>query len=501
MGDTKTGDIEIPDVLRGKTVDGLPTDTMPDELRGKTPDELMAFATVLDGHLRSLHQTDEGELRELTDEEQQAFDYGMAIRQKVLDKLDEHRKIAEVFTRKPKAVERAISKIRYGEEAFTDVRRLPVAEARDRALRVLDNRVAAMHLTDAQKTHVERSVRRYTDVARRIVVTETDAYRGAFQKALSSPQGMALWDDDERNAMRAFEEYRAMAEGAGSTGGFGVPVFIDPSIILTDQESDNPFLLLARQVTVTTNAWKGVSAAGVTWSFDAEAAAVSDDSPTLAQPNVGIHTARGFIPYSIEVEGDYPGFAEEMSGLLGAGYDELLLDKFTRGSGNGEPDGLITALDRSTSGAEVLITTAGLVGAIDIYNAWKALRQKYRRRAAWLMSVDMQTDIEQFGTTDAWYARTKQLPEGALDVLRNKPVYEDPYFADFTGTTGHQNALVVGDFQNYVVARRAGMTIELVPHVFDVTNNRPTGQRGWFGHARIGGGVVNPAGFKLLNQT
>jgi hypothetical protein len=69
-----------------------------------------------------------------------------------------------------------------------------------------------------------------------------------------------------------------MAEGATTTGGFGVPVLIDPSIILTAQGSDNPFLRLCRVVDVTSNVWKGVSSAGVSWSFDAEAAEVSDDA-------------------------------------------------------------------------------------------------------------------------------------------------------------------------------------------------------------------------------
>jgi predicted phage gp36 major capsid-like protein len=45
------------------------------------------------------------------------------------------------------------------------------------------------------------------------------------------------------------------------------------------------------------------------------------------------------------------------------------------------------------------------------------------------------------------------------------------------------------------------MTVELVPHLFGVTSNRPTGQRGWFAWARIGGGASNTAGFRLLNQT
>jgi predicted phage gp36 major capsid-like protein len=35
----------------------------------------------------------------------------------------------------------------------------------------------------------------------------------------------------------------------------------------------------------------------------------------------------------------------------------------------------------------------------------------------------------------------------------------------------------------------------------DVTNNRPTGQRGWFAYARIGGNSVNDLGFRLLVNT
>jgi HK97 family phage major capsid protein len=490
--------VTILDELRDKDASTLDEGT-PDELRGKTPDELAKYVEVLDAHLRSIHQTDEGELREKTAEEQAAFNYGLRLRDLAITKVEEHRKIQEIFRRKPKAVERALARINYGDDMLGDVRRMSTAEARDAALRQVENRVATMHLTDNQKAQIQRKIRRDTDVARRLLVTENDDYRSAFVKLVTDTHPFLT--QDEHRAVQAFKEYRAMAEGTGSTGGFGIPVFIDPSIILTDQESGNPFLTLARQVTVTTNAWKGVSAAGVSWSFDPEASEVSDDDVTLAQPEVDVHTARGFIPYSIEVGDDYPMFADEMSRLLGAGYDELLVDKFSRGSGAGEPDGILTALDRSTSGAEVLLTTAGTLGDIDVYNVWSRLPAKYRRRAAWMMSIDVNTAIQRFGTADAWHAVTRQLPDPAIDVLRGKLVYESSYFPDFDATTGHQNVLVVGDWQNYVVARRSGMTVELVPHLFGTTNGLPTGQRGWFAWARIGGGASNTAGFRLLNQT
>ena len=470
-----------------------------DDLKGLTPDELRNTLEVLDAHLRSLHLTDEGELRDLSDDEDAALETGIELRKEIVAKLDKHARISEVFRQKPKAVQQALSNIRYGlDEPAGDVRRLTVPEARDRALRVLDARDATMHLSDNQKSAVEKSLRRDSDIARRILATENEEYRSAFVKLTTRAQ--AILTPEEARAVQTFEEYRAMSEGTSSAGGYGVPVFIDPSIILTAQETDNPFLTLARQVDVNTNKWNGVSSAGVSWSFDTEASAVSDDSPTLAQPSVDVFMARGFIPYSIEVGMDYPGFADEMSRLLGAGYDELLLDKFTRGSGSGEPKGLITALDANTN-VEVLLATGGTLAAADVYNVWAKLPQKYRRRASWLNSVEINNKIRQLGTANVFHAYTENLTAEWAGIFFNKGVYETPYMTDLTTSAVHTNVAVVGDFSNYVIARRAGMNVELVPQLFDVTNNRPTGQRGWFAYARIGGNSVNDLGFRLLNQT
>src|SRR5690606_24484148 len=134
-------------------------------------------------------------------------------------------------------------------------------------------------MSDAQKEQVERSLRRDTGVARRILVTETPEYRSAWMKLMTRVH--PILSEDEQRAVQSWEEYRAMAENSVGAGGYGSPVFIDPSIILTAQESGNPFLSLARQVNVNTNQWKGVTSAGVSWTFQTEGATVTDASPTL----------------------------------------------------------------------------------------------------------------------------------------------------------------------------------------------------------------------------
>lgn len=493
---------EIMSELRDKDPDDI-GGGLPEELRNKTPDEMEHFVKVLDAHLRTIHQDeDTGELRDKTPAEQKAFDYGLRLRDIAITKIDEHRAVQDVFRRRPKAVETAMLNLGNRDDVYGDVRRLTIGEARDRALRLLDDRTAARHLRPDEKDEVEAQVRKSTDIARRILVTETDDYRSAWLKMVTRPNGAMYLSEEERRAMQAFDEYRVMSEGTTTAGGFGIPVFIDPSIIMTAQGSGNPFLQIARQVDVNTNAWKGVNSAGVTWSFDSENAEVSDDSAAIAQPAVTVFMARGFIPYSIELGQDYPSFASEMSTLLAEGYDELLVDKFTRGTGTGEPQGVLTILS-ATAGNRVGVLQAGTnFNGVDPYRVWKALGQRFRRRASWLMSVDVNNAIRQLGTANVFHAYTENLPTEWADQLFGKTTYESPYMPDTTTSTSANSGLaIVGDFKNYLIARRGGMSVENIPHLFHVSNNLPSGTRGWFAYGRIGGGVVNTSGFRLLVNT
>lgn len=487
--------------IRGKSVSDI-NDGVPDEVRSKSPDDLHQLIDICDAHLRSLHQEDTGEIRSLTPTESLAFDYLIEVRNAAMKKIEEHRALSEVFARRPASVKTAYANLRSGLNDHAGALRLTNTEARDMALRTLDDRSASSHLASDQKEQVERQIRRNPETARRILITENDAYRSAWMKVITSPNGAMLLDDEERTAMRAYEEYRAASE-TNASGGFAVPVFIDPSIIMTSQGTNNPFLQIAKQIDVQTNAWKGVSSAGMTWSFDSEAAEVSDDSVTIAQPSVSVFMARGFIPYSIEVGQDWPGFAAEMSNLLQEGYDELLIDKFTRGSGTGEPQGVLTALS-AAAGCRVGIQTSGSAfGANDPYAVWKSLTQRFRHRASWLMSVDVNNKLRQLGTANVYHASTVSLPTEWLDVLFGKATYESPYMPDTTTSTSANTGLaIVGDFMNgYTIARRSGMSVELIPMLFNTANNLPSGQRGWFAYSRIGGGVVNTSAFRLLVNT
>jgi HK97 family phage major capsid protein len=56
---------------------------------------------------------------------------------------------------------------------------------------------------------------------------------------------------------------------------------------------------------------------------------------------------------------------------------------------------------------------------------------------------------------------------------------------------------VLGDFSQYVVVDRVGMSIAFNPLVVG-SNRRPTGEIGWAAFWRVGADVDNANGFRLL---
>ncbi|HVW41260.1 MAG TPA: phage major capsid protein, partial [Amycolatopsis sp.] len=384
-----------------------------------------------------------------------------------------------------------------------DVRHLPRAQVRDKARKALEDRRLVEHLEARQLESLDRLLRTQTDdcdgghIAQMLLLSETPEYRSAFRELVSKSQ--PILDHDQVQAVRRFNDFRAMSIGSDAAGGFGVPVLIDPTVIMTAQGSPNDILSIARVETITTDEWKGVSSAGMSWSFDAEAAEVSDDSPTLAQPTVPTYKAQGFIPFSIEVGMDYPNFAAEMSTLLSEGYSELLAGKLTTGSGSDEPTGIVTALDADTT-SEVAVTTDGAFGAVDLYKLWAALPARFRRRpdTAWMSSTDVMNEVRNFGTTMGSNF-TVDLTDESIPRLMNRRYYENDFLPDFTATTGAANLMVLGSWAHFLVAQRAGMQVELVPHLLG-SNRRPSGQRGWYAWARVGSNVTTTAAFKLLQN-
>lgn len=372
----------------------------------------------------------------------------------------------------------------------------PEAEAdefRSRALSAIEKMPGASDETRAAATNmIERWDTEDARISRLAVAASSPAYLRAFRKYLRyGPEAGHYYTDDEKQSLQ-----RAMSL-TDTEGGFLVPFQLDPSVIITSDGSVNEIRQIARRVVATGDTWNGVSAGATAWSWDNEVEEVSDDASTFAQPSIAIHTARGFVPISISALQDEQNVTQEVGRLMSFGKDELEAAAFATGSGTGEPFGIVTALDGTAS--DISSATSDVFAVEDLYAA-KAVPARYRRNGAWLANDGIYDLVRQFDTqggADLW----TQLSFDRPPQLLGKPAHESEDMDGTIDATVENNILVFGDFSNYVIADRVGMTVEFVPHVFGGTNRYPTGERGIFAFYRVGADSVNDAAFHLLNVT
>jgi HK97 family phage major capsid protein len=393
----------------------------------------------------------------------------------------------------------------------SDVRSLPAGEVRSRALAVVedDSFPGTQHLRDDQRDHLARLLRTPQGnqnrngvlIAQRVLLTCEPDYMEAFARLVTQPH--AALSPEQARALRAVQEWRAMNIGTDSAGGYAVPVVVDPTFLLTAQGHPNDIIGLARVESITTDAWRGITTQGVNWTFTGEAAEATDNSPTLAQPVVPTHKATGTIRFSIEAEGDIVDFNDNAAELLDEGYSELLVNKLTTGSGSSEPTGIETALDANTN-VEVEASTSGAITAADVNKLWSELPKRWRNpanrdRQAWMGHTGVGNAIQLLGE-EGGAAFTVNLTADGVMQLKGRNFFENDYLDNLPSGTQAANLLIVGDWRNFLVAQRVGMSVELIPHLFGTTNNMPTGERMLYGWARVGSDSINDDGFRMLQN-
>lgn len=375
------------------------------------------------------------------------------------------------------------------------------AELRERALSAIERMYGmTAPVREAATKIVEQYDNHSATISRHALLTGSPEYLSAWVKmARYGPQAAQL-EDGERTAVT-----RAMSL-ADAGGGYLVPFQMDPTVIITSSGSLNDIRQAARTVVATGDVWYGVSAGEVAWSYDAEAAAVSDDTPTFAQPAINIHMARGFVPISIQAMQDEANVTAEVGRLLAFGKDTLEATKFTLGSGTGEPQGLITAIsatDGTGSDRTVDVATANTIAVGDIYALHDALPGRWRRAASFLANNVIYSRVRALDTAGGaslWTTLGNERP----GQLIGRPALEAEAMDSTLTPLANDYVMLFGDMSAYVIADRIGMQVELIPHLFDPTGagpggGMPTGQRGWFAYVRNGAGVVNTNAFRLLN--
>ena len=318
-------------------------------------------------------------------------------------------------------------------------------------------------------------------LAERVIATTSKTYRRAFAKAVMHEHLTP-------------EEDRALSLTT-TAGGFAVPVTLDPTVILTSNGVVNPLRQIARVETITGNTWQGITSAGITAAYTAEATEASDANPVLAQPVANVEKAQAFVPYSIEIGQDWGSLESEMARMFQDAKDTVEADKFLTGVGHASnvPEGLLV-------GATVVVSTAAAttLTVADLYSLDEALPPRWEPRASILGNRKQFNRVRAFDTSGGsslWV----QLGDGLPRTLLGLPNYQ---YSNMTNAlTSGASILTKGDFTQFLIVDRVGLDVELIPHLFGGSNRFPTGQRALYAYWRNTSKVLTNKAFVTLKVT
>lgn len=338
---------------------------------------------------------------------------------------------------------------------------------------------------------LSRSGDRSATLARNMLLTGSETYQRAF--------GQLLIHNGNPGHLST-EEQRALQMGtpaAWSPGSYPVPYQLDPTVTLTSNGAINPLRQISRVEQIVGKEWLGVTSTGITVTRGSESTVVGDGTPTLVQPGVAPERVQGFVPFTVEVEQDWSGLLAEIAAMLADAKDVEEASSFTNGNGTApNAGGIVGTL---ANGSLVATGSAGAItvpGDLDIIEA--AMAPRFRPAASFIAAKSTFGAVRSAAVAagdqfDVW----ARIASGTPPELIGYSAYENSEMStDLTSTT--VPFLVMGDFRQFLIVDRIGMTIELVPHLFDASTQRPSGQRGIYAIWRNNSAILAQNAFRGL---
>ncbi len=316
------------------------------------------------------------------------------------------------------------------------------------------------------------------NIARHILETGSQEYYDNFMAYVQNPE---------------YEARRTALSLSSANGGYLLPYVLDPTIVLTNNASANPYRRISNVKTTTSNAWNGVTSAGVTAAWLAEGTATTDTTPTVGNIQITPLKAAAWIFGSFEVLSD-TDFGTQLPGLLSDAKDRLEENAFAVGTGTLQPLGITVA----GTTQQTTVTTGAYVIA-DVYNLHAALGPRFRNSpncafVANVAQINRTRQLDTAGGASFWTNLGKDQPEQLL----GKGIYESSSM--YSGLTTTNKVMVFGDFSQYYIVDRVGVSIIYEPMVTGTgaSANLPTGQSGWFMYWRVNANVSTVNAFRVL---
>jgi HK97 family phage major capsid protein len=366
---------------------------------------------------------------------------------------------------------------------------VPASDVRARALTAIEQYAARTDTWGLAQAEAEEATRKVealgkpfgTAVARQMLQTGAPEYLAAFEQYLSDPRSFAS---------------RAAMSLTAANGGYLVPFTLDPTIILTNNGSANPYRQAATVRSTATNDWNGVTSAGITAEWTTEGTEAADASPTVGQLKITPQKADAYLFGSFEVLED-SDFSQQLPLLLGDAKDRLEEAAFAVGTGTGQPKGVMVG---GTALAAASGTAATGPTAASIYSMLGALPARWRGPRSNLRFVGTLKVLNTLRNVAAFSGATTSIVNdaGPVPTLLGIPFLES---TSVVSTYANGNAVIaLGDMSQYYIVDRVGMSVIYDPVVLGA-NRRPSGQGAWYAFWRVGADVSTAGAFRVLTLT
>lgn len=351
----------------------------------------------------------------------------------------------------------------------------------------------------AEKHHTGTHAYQARAFTQTMLVRASDEYTRGFEKYITG-NAIAMTPD----------EARAVAVGTSAQGGYLLPTFLDPTVILTSTATIDTIRTLSTarggvrtMLPGTGMQWNGITSTGSTGSWDAELTAVSDDTPTFGRDGIPIKHARIWVEASIQSLTNISSIEADLRMILEDARIRLEAETHATGAGGSNtPTGLFTALVANTA-SYVQVTTSAAIGIADINSLHRAVPLRWRVNSEWLMNPVFSDAIQALGTQLGVQYTGSIAEQTSQTTLKGRPAYANDLAPGVVTTTNQDPLVAHGDFGAYYLIDRPGTAaLEFVPHVFDPTTGRPVSKRGWLLWFEHGADLFLDNAFRLLvNKT
>lgn len=338
---------------------------------------------------------------------------------------------------------------------------------------------------------------------------ESQEYRAAFFDYVRNGT-----QDCDRESRKMLEEtfreartYTGLNVGTGTQGGYVVPIGfqkeIEQKMKALGRMREN-----CRVVPTSTGGildWPTLDDTTNSGRWLAEAAPVSQTNPTYGQIQFSAYLASSDqVLLSVQLLQDSAFDLEpELSQAFGTRLGRLTNLAYTKGSGSGQPTGLITAILAQASPNTVTAvgsntndgaggTEANSIGSDDLDNLISAVDPAYRVNGKFMMSwkvIDTLRKLKDKYGRPLWVS---SLAVGEPDRIFGYPF---DWNADMDIVGAGNNPVLFGDFSKYIIRDVAGFTMVRYNELY-----MPNHQIGFQAFLRTDGNLIQPAAFSLLHN-